>query len=94
MSDINNFSNSQELMDYQLKSIKFYLRKWMMVILVSLLLIQGFTFMYLNDRFALIENKVDYRYFLTKDSLEDLFKVKIEEGRVIWQNSPNNSSSR
>ena len=100
MSDINNFSNSQELMDYQLKSIKFYLRKWMMVILISLLLIQGFSFIYfnytvsqLNEKLVILEKKIDYRYFLIIESLEDIHKVKIEDGRIIWQQS-NNSNSR
>jgi len=51
------------------------------------------------DKVDLIENKIDYRYFLTKDSLEDIHKVKIENGRVIWQQpspaaSTNNTNSK
>ena len=95
MSDLNKITEKsknleetpyfQELMDYQLRSFKFYLRKWMMIILVSMLLIQGLSFMYYNDQLLLLKKIVDYRYFLTKESLEDIHKVKIEKGRVIWR---------
>lgn len=85
--DFEEPSPAQELLDYQLKSMKFYVRKWMMVIIILVLVLQGLNFLYLNYKLTRVEEKVDYRYFLTKESLEDIFKVKIEKGRVIWRES-------
>lgn len=59
----------------------------MMVVVIILLAIQGFSFMYFNYELTRIEDKVDYRYFLTKSTLEDIHKVKIEDGRVVWRSS-------
>ena len=98
MSSINSFSErnrgfeetpfpSQELMDYQLQSLKFYLRKWMMVILIILLVILGFSFMYFNYEFSLLRKTVDYRYFLMEELMEDIHNVKIERGRVVREYS-------
>ena len=93
----------RELMEDQLQTIEDYTKKWLLIGLAALFIFQIFSvaFFYYKfsqlekivfNKFDLIENKIDYRYFLTKDSLEDIHKVKIENGRVIWQ-QPSPSSS-
>ncbi|HSA05756.1 MAG TPA: hypothetical protein P5556_01095 [Candidatus Gastranaerophilales bacterium] len=82
----------RELMEDQLHKIESYTTKWMLVGFSILLLGQAGSFIFFYNKFDLLEKKVDYRYFLTKDSLEDIHKVKIEEGRVIWKESKPESS--
>ncbi|OGI01481.1 MAG: hypothetical protein A2Y25_02015 [Candidatus Melainabacteria bacterium GWF2_37_15] len=87
----------KELMDKQLQKIEKYTTKWMLVGFSILLLCQVGSFIFFYNfsynKFVLLEKKIDYRYFLTEESLEDIHKVKIEDGRVIWDNSKATNSS-
>lgn len=85
----------RELMEDQLQTIENYTSKWLLIGLATLLLIQVLSFIFFSYKFTQLEKRVDYRYFLTKESLEDIHKVRIEEGRVIrdYSNSENSSTS-
>jgi hypothetical protein len=84
----------RELLQGQLKKIEDFSSKWTLVGLDVLLLFQVFSFIFFYNKFILLEKKVDYRYFLTEESLEDIHKVKIEDGKVIWRDSAQTSPSR
>jgi len=77
----------RELMEDQLQSIEDYASKWLLIGLAVLLLVQilGFSFFYykFTSEFTRLEEQVDYRYSLTMETLEDIYKVKIEEGKVV-----------
>ena len=77
----------RELMEDQLQTIENYTKKWLLIGLATIFLTQVISFIFFCYRFVELEKRVDYRYFLTKESLENINKVKIEEGKVIWRDN-------
>ena len=75
----------RELMEDQLDTIEDYAKKWLLIGLASIFLIQVLSFVFFCYKFSELEKRVDYRYFLTKESLENINKVKIEDGKVVWR---------
>lgn len=73
----------KELLDDRIKKIETFTGKWLPIAIGVLFVFQvlGFTCFY----FAYIDvlKKIDHRYFKTKESLEEIHKVKIENGKVI-----------
>lgn len=78
------FSSSQKLIIHQLHSIKFSLHKKMIVILfVLLVVVQVLSLIYFNYSFSSLNKMIDNRYFHTKQKLERIYNVKIQDGKVI-----------
>lgn len=62
----------RELMQDQLQKIEDYNTKWILVGLSVLLLLQVGSFVYYYFEIKTLKKVIDYRYFLTKESLEDI----------------------
>lgn len=84
----------RQLIVGQLDRVENYVSKWILVGLGLIFLIQiaGFSYFYyklantnlmVEKRLIDVKKKVDHRYFLTKETLEDLHKVRIENGKVV-----------
>jgi len=94
MGDVKNFIerskefeeahySCRELLQSQIQRIENYISKWIFLSIVGMLLIQisGFTYMYFE--FIQLRKKVDHRYFLMKESLEDIHKVRLDNGKIV-----------
>lgn len=73
----------RELMNDQLKKIETYTTKWMLVGFGALFLLNVVSLTIFYSQIISVKEKVDYRYSLTMETLEDIHKVKIELGRVV-----------
>lgn len=73
----------KELLDSRIGKIEAFIGKWLPIALGMLILVQllGFTFFY----FAYVDvlKKVDHRFFLLEESLENIHKVQLDNGRLI-----------
>jgi len=73
----------KELLEERINKIETFVSKWLPIAIGAVFLFQilGFTFFYFA--YVDIRKKVDHRYFKTIEALEDINKVKIENGKVI-----------
>lgn len=73
----------KELLDDKIDKIETYISKWIPIAIGALFLFQVLGFSYFHYAYIKIRKKVDHRYFNTMEALEDLHKVKIDNGKVI-----------
>lgn len=81
----------KELMEAPLSRIENFVSKWLLIAIgvLFLVMITGFTYFHLEltslrkNELVELRKKIDHRYFLLKESLEDIHKVKIENGEVV-----------
>ncbi|OGI01345.1 MAG: hypothetical protein A2Y25_02495 [Candidatus Melainabacteria bacterium GWF2_37_15] len=73
----------RELMAAPLNKIENYVTKWLIAAIGAVILIQAVGFTYLYYELMHLRKKVDHRYFLIEESLEDIHHVKIENGKVV-----------
>lgn len=73
----------RQLLEERIKRIEVYVSKWILIALGSLLLLMSSGFVYFHYEFIKVRKKINHRYFNLKESLEDIHKVKIEQGSVI-----------
>ncbi len=73
----------RELLQEQIEKIEKYTTKWILLSIAGMLLTQLAGFSYMYYEFIQLRKKVDHRYFLTKESLEDIHKIRIDNGKVI-----------
>lgn len=73
----------RELLSNQIQRIDNFVSKWLLIAVAVIFLVQASGFTYFYFELTKLRKKVDHRYFLTKESLEDIHRVKIEKGKVI-----------
>jgi len=73
----------RELLEERINNIEKYVTRWLLIAIGGLLLLTAAGFTYFHFRFMDLQKKVDYRYFLIEESLEDIHGVKLELGRVV-----------
>ncbi|HSA07539.1 MAG TPA: hypothetical protein P5556_10220 [Candidatus Gastranaerophilales bacterium] len=73
----------KELLDDKINKIETYVTKWLVISMSALFLFMSFGFAYFYFEAIKIRKRIDYRYFLIEESLEDIHNVKIENGKVI-----------
>lgn len=94
MSNVKNFADRsrefeqahhscRELLQGQMEKIEQYTTKWILAAIAFVVLLQAAGFTYFYFELINLRKRVDHRYFLTKESLEDIHKLRLENGRVI-----------
>lgn len=73
----------KELLQDQIQKIENYICKWLLAAIAAVMLVQIIGFSYFHFELVKLRKKVDHRYFQTEEILEDINKVKIENGRVV-----------
>ncbi len=73
----------KELMADQINQIGEYTCKWLLIAISANFLFMILGFVYFHFEIIALRKKVDYRYFLMVETLEDIHYVKLENGKVI-----------
>jgi hypothetical protein len=79
----------KELLEDRINKIERFTSRWILIAIGGLFLFMTLGFVYFHFKFVDLRKKVDHRYFLLKESIEDVHNVKIENGKVI-RNYPGN----
>jgi len=81
----------KELLEERVDRIERFVSKWVLIAIAINFMFMLFGFICLNTASSKIKTKVDHRYFLIKEILEDIHNVKIENGKVIKKYQPSKS---
>lgn len=82
-------SSCRDLLQEQIQKIENYVSKWLLIAISSVILIQAAGLAYFYFAIIDLRKKIDHRYFQTEEMLEDLYKVKIENGKVVREYTKN-----
>ncbi len=72
----------KELLEGQINNIEKYASKWLVLGLAVNLLFMLVIAVYFHFQVIGIRKNVDHRYFLIQESLADIHKVKLDNGKV------------
>jgi hypothetical protein len=73
----------KELLEERINRIEKYVTKWLAIGLAANLLLMAMMGVFFKFEFVKLRKRVDYRYFLIKESLESINGVKLDKGNVL-----------
>ena len=73
----------KELLEGRINKIETFVSRWILIAIGVLFLFTVAGFVYFHFEVVALRKKIDHRYFLLEESLEDIHKVRIENGQVV-----------
>lgn len=72
----------KELLDDRINKIEKYVTKWLLYAIAGTFIFTASGFIYFHYKYIDLKKKVDHRYFQIEEMMEDIHKVKIDNGNV------------
>ncbi len=73
----------REILEERINKIENYVSKWILIAIGVMFLFMIASSIYLNYKINLVKKRVDYRYFLLEESLEEIHSLNLDKGKVI-----------